>query len=520
MEITRDEKLRAAIRKDKALQYDALKGRPITLPRPDGEGTVKLTLGSLNRTKEALLEDGEGSALKMGEIQTPSGHRFHAILDVSPEDSGEHMATYVVGLYREDDADGGRTVYGLFGPDELKDWTDAMKEIDPSFVLIPYAYKYRDRDFRDFDHHVDPKTGWSSDPAKLGELKAKLDAMDAKIEKKGEADVADKKGIQVMDAVRVKETGQSGVVVEKPERAKCAVRFADPETGLPAETVVFRSFDLAKIDRGEVYLDDVEDVEEIESEVEVDAGNGENADSGSEPVDEMVLATTEETSPEGEESEGSVEPEAEVNPENGTEENFGGESEASNGNGGKVSDATLKAAAHLALLGGRISEEDYRAVLAREMTLDEAVRRVKDGEAKASKKNGTGKNGSGPKAPKEKIGTGLFGEEAEGLPELPKRVYVTKEGTGSVYVSAVASIPSWRSAVVADYKASGEPEAGHPYPILLRAKHNVKVNSRAEIETMIASAETVSSDPANKSFGRAVKTVKEKLEKLLPYFPE
>lgn len=150
------------MKRNPAAQYDALKGYKITVPLPtdnDGtEGELKLTLGTHEPEKEEhLLWDG--FAMLMGEVITASGHKFHAVIEICVEDSGEHYGSSLIVLYPEDNL----VAYGTFPQDDpdLKTYVAELKKRLPDFELFPYRYRYLDETWRHTDHHVDPVTGWS-----------------------------------------------------------------------------------------------------------------------------------------------------------------------------------------------------------------------------------------------------------------------------------------------------------------------------------------------------------------------
>ncbi len=98
---------------------------------------------------------GDGSVMLTGEIVTASGHRFHALLGVSLQDSGEHFSTGVV--YRDAN---GQVQIVFQGDADFKDLTDYMQAQHPAFRMFPYTYRYYKWHAEDI--HVDEDTGWSN----------------------------------------------------------------------------------------------------------------------------------------------------------------------------------------------------------------------------------------------------------------------------------------------------------------------------------------------------------------------
>jgi hypothetical protein len=95
----------------------------------------------------------------MGEIETISGHRFHALLDLCVEDSCEHYDTIVYVIGKNDDGTEYIDKHMQSQPDFFV-WVALMKAAIPGFEIFPYKYRYRDTSLRALDHHVGDD-GWS-----------------------------------------------------------------------------------------------------------------------------------------------------------------------------------------------------------------------------------------------------------------------------------------------------------------------------------------------------------------------
>lgn len=110
----------------------------------------------------------EGFFMITGEIVTASGHRFHALLEISALDSGEHFGTGVAYV----DAHGQQQL-AFQGEDDFKSFVATMQAMDPAFKAFPYAYRYYVSVCRDI--HVDEATGWSNTWESLQKVSATLD---------------------------------------------------------------------------------------------------------------------------------------------------------------------------------------------------------------------------------------------------------------------------------------------------------------------------------------------------------
>ena len=87
---------------------------------------------------------GDGMVSKNGVVKFADGTMVHAVLDLCPEDSGEHYGTLFFVPH-----DGGQVV-------PQKDLLRVTGK--PKSEVFPYRYKYTGR--LDRDHHVGPD-GWS-----------------------------------------------------------------------------------------------------------------------------------------------------------------------------------------------------------------------------------------------------------------------------------------------------------------------------------------------------------------------
>jgi len=85
------------------------------------------------------------TALTMGELVTASKHRFHALLELSMENSGKLMGFFIL-------SPDGSVVEG--NNEEL------LVATVPGLVMYPLHYKYYDLEVRVEDTHVDQQTGW------------------------------------------------------------------------------------------------------------------------------------------------------------------------------------------------------------------------------------------------------------------------------------------------------------------------------------------------------------------------
>lgn len=125
---------------------------PVTLE--DG-GEAIYTTGEHVRGAEDASES-EGFRTLMGEIETASGHRFHALLGVCVEDVCEHYGTSL--LVPTDDG-----WAWLAQGEGLEEWVaDVNREVSPKppLVLFPYRYRYLDTTLREDDPHLDEER-WS-----------------------------------------------------------------------------------------------------------------------------------------------------------------------------------------------------------------------------------------------------------------------------------------------------------------------------------------------------------------------
>lgn len=104
--------------------------------------------------KPKAYETYEGQFMVTGEIVTASGHRFHALLEISALDSGEHFGTGVVWEDKQ-----GRKGLAFQGDSDFKAFIADMQAQDPDFRAFPYSYRYYSA--VGHDHHIDPDTGWS-----------------------------------------------------------------------------------------------------------------------------------------------------------------------------------------------------------------------------------------------------------------------------------------------------------------------------------------------------------------------
>lgn len=117
--------------------------------------------------KPKAYETYEGQFMVTGEIVTASGHRFHALLEISALDSGEHFGTGVVYVDTN-----GKSQLAFQGDEEFKAFIAMMQAQDPGFRVFPYAYRYYTVVGRDI--HIDESTGWSDDWASLQRKAAAL----------------------------------------------------------------------------------------------------------------------------------------------------------------------------------------------------------------------------------------------------------------------------------------------------------------------------------------------------------
>lgn len=119
--------------------------------------------------KPKSYEADEGIFMLSGEIVTASGHRFHALLEISALDSGEHSGTGVAYTSPE-----GEPQLAFQGEPGFKELVATIQAEDPSFRMFPYAYHYY-MPLMTHDHHVDDQTGWSDNWESLQRRAAQMD---------------------------------------------------------------------------------------------------------------------------------------------------------------------------------------------------------------------------------------------------------------------------------------------------------------------------------------------------------
>ncbi len=125
----------------------------------EGGDEAEYTSGEHIRQVEDASEREEYRTL-MGEVETASGHRFHALLGICVEDVCEHYGTSLLVP-----TDGGWA--WLAQGEGLEDWVaDMNREVSPEqpLVLFPYRYQHLDAALREGDPHLDGK-GWSRAPS-------------------------------------------------------------------------------------------------------------------------------------------------------------------------------------------------------------------------------------------------------------------------------------------------------------------------------------------------------------------
>lgn len=135
--------------------YKASDGIEVVVPFED-DRAVRYVAGK--HVPEAELASAhEGFRTIMGEVQTASGHRFHALLDLCVPDSHEHYGTSLLVPVSAD-----RWVW-LEQDEGLGAWVERInRDVQPEqpVALYPYRYRYLDEDLRGEDHHVG-EDGWS-----------------------------------------------------------------------------------------------------------------------------------------------------------------------------------------------------------------------------------------------------------------------------------------------------------------------------------------------------------------------
>jgi hypothetical protein len=92
----------------------------------------------------------------MGEVETASGHQFHAPLGICVEDVCEHYGTSLLVPTEEGWA-------WLAQGEGLDEWVaNANREVlpEPPIVFFPYSYRYLDTSLREGTPHLDDE-GWS-----------------------------------------------------------------------------------------------------------------------------------------------------------------------------------------------------------------------------------------------------------------------------------------------------------------------------------------------------------------------
>lgn len=118
-------------------------------------GEAIYTTGRYVRGAEDASEH-EGFRTLMSEVETASGHRFHALLAICVEDACEHYGTSLL----VPTEDGWRW---LWQDEDLPEWVETVnREVspEPPIILFPHRYRYLDTALREDDPHVDDE-GWS-----------------------------------------------------------------------------------------------------------------------------------------------------------------------------------------------------------------------------------------------------------------------------------------------------------------------------------------------------------------------
>lgn len=126
----------------------------------EGGDEAEYTSGECIRQVEDAGER-EGFRTLMGEVETASGHQFHAPLGICVENVCEHVCEYYGTSLLVPTEEGWAWLAQGEGLDE---WVaNVSREVspEPPIVFFPYRYRYLDTALREDDDHLDDE-GWSS----------------------------------------------------------------------------------------------------------------------------------------------------------------------------------------------------------------------------------------------------------------------------------------------------------------------------------------------------------------------